>query len=111
MLAYLAALAYSPKRNRQKAQKDTIRVLACLASTRLITSALCSRPRMCINKEERLVIYAGKTSGHRTFEKIGTNKLPEAIGTIKLPERQINGSSYTTECDLNQFLAVAGSNY
>jgi len=40
------------------------------------------------------------------FEKLGTNKLPGAIGTIKLPERQINGSSYTTNCDLNQFFAA-----
>ena len=30
--------------------------------------------------------------------RFGTIKLPGAIGTIKLPERQINGSSYMSEC-------------
>src|SRR5215217_443647 len=33
------------------------------------------------------------------FRKIGTIKLPRAIGTIRLPERQIIGSSYSTEVE------------
>ncbi len=41
--------------------------------------------------------------------KNGTNKLPEAIGTNKLPERQINGSSYPSDCDLFEKKLVAGS--